>query len=759
MTKKTSLFRAVLALSFLLFGLKSSAQISYSQNFDGTAIDWYNPGGDFSLDSDAGCNGSSIVTNLYWLYDYEMEAYSDPIGFSNGQAATLSYSFKLVEYSSGEAFTGTDWGSITLQYGTSTQGPWTDIETISPANHTVSGTCATRTVSFTPPSGTNIHLRILAQVNGDSDTDALAYFDDVLVTQTASPDCTGVPAGVAITSSATSACSTQQINLALNPQVVSGLTYQWYSSLNGNDFSPIANATSATYTATQTQTTWYRLNVTCAGGQDTVTTNAVQVISTGFPCYCDVDFDGGTEPITLVNFAGVNNATSAVTSSPGMENFLSLAPAQVTAGQTYTITLKGNTNGNYTNYFTVYIDFNKDGDFADEGEMYSIAGTLVNSTGTDDQQVTADLQIPATAQTGITVMRVFKLYNIAAVDPCDASEGYGYGQIEDYAINIAAPCNVAAPQAQATQAFCGEATVSMLTATSNDGTVVWYSSVEGGEPLAGSANLVSGTYYAAVITNVCESPRTEINVVVETVPAPEATADQVFCNGATIADFVINGNGTIAWYTTPQGGEPLSATTPLVNDVVYYVGQSFGECQSPRIAVSALVTTVPAPTGAATQDFVVSETGLPIGQVVVQGTANGMIMWYATLQDALAQTNPLLETYTIMDSGTYYAVQTANGCASEPFAVRVNITLGTDNVAKANFKCYPNPATDVLNVSSSKPVVAVTVFNMLGQKVADFSNGNAAIAQCNIASLTAGTYIVKATDVNGASATFKVIKK
>lgn len=758
MTKKFTLFRAVLALSFMLLGLKSSAQINYSQNFDGETIDWYNPGY-FDTDNTFSCNGVSIYTNLYYLDDFEKDAYSMPIGISNGQEATLTYNFKLLDFETLEAFTGANWGTITVQYGTSLDGPWTAIDVISDADHTPSDICGLRTVSFTPPSGTNIHLRIVAEVNGNTETDALAFFDDVLVTQAASPGCTGVPAGVAITSSTTAACATQQINLALNPQAVSGLTYQWFSSLNGTDFSPIANATSATYTATQTQTTWYRLNVTCAAGQQTVTTNAVQVTSTGFPCYCDAVFDGGTEPITLVNFAGIDNASSAATSSPGMESFVSLAPAQVVAGQSYTITLKGNTNGNYTNYFTVYIDFNRDGDFVDQGEMFSVAGTLVNSTGTDSQQVTADIQIPATAQTGITVMRVFKLYNIAAIDPCDASEGLGYGQIEDYAINIAAPCSVPAPQAPGLQSFCGVATVSMLTASSNSGSVVWYSASEGGEPLAGSANLVSGIYYAAVITNVCESPRTQVDVTVDVVPAPEATADQVFCNGATIADFVINGNGTIAWYTTAQGGEPLSATTPLVNDVVYYVGQSFGECQSPRIAVSALVTTVPAPTGAATQDFVIGAEGLPIGQVVVQGTANGMIMWYATLQDALAQTNPLLETYTIMDSGTYYAVQTANGCASEPFAVRVNITLGTDNVAKANFKCYPNPATDVLNVSSSKPVVAVTVFNMLGQKVADFSNGNAAVSQYNIASLTAGTYLVKATDVSGASASFKVIKK
>ena len=79
------------------------------------------------------------------------------------------------------------------------------------------------------------------------------------------------------------------------------------------------------------------------------------------------------EPITLVNFAGINNSTSAL---PGTNNGTTIIAHEdyttitgnVTAGSSYTIILKGNTVGNYTNRFMVFADWNQDGDFADAGE-------------------------------------------------------------------------------------------------------------------------------------------------------------------------------------------------------------------------------------------------------------------------------------------------------------------------------------------------------------------------------------------------------
>ena len=146
------------------------------------------------------------------------------------------------------------------------------------------------------------------------------------------------------------------------------------------------------------------------------------------------------EPITLVNFAGINNLTSEVLGSNdgttiiAHEDYTTIT-GNVTAGSSYTITLKGNTGGAYTNRFMVFADWNQDGDFDDASEAYTITQTINTSTGVDAIQATQSLLVPPTALTGTTRMRVKKIFGTTAyVDPCI---GTAYGQVEDYSLIVA----------------------------------------------------------------------------------------------------------------------------------------------------------------------------------------------------------------------------------------------------------------------------------------------------------------------------------
>ena len=54
-----------------------------------------------------------------------------------------------------------------------------------------------------------------------------------------------------------------------------------------------------------------------------------------------------------------------------------------------------------------------------------------------------------------------------------------------------------------------------------------------------------------------------------------------------------------------------------------------------------------------------------------------------------------------------------------------NLALGvSDNAVKSNLKVYPNPATDIVNVSSNKKIENITVIDMTGKKVQSFKAGN-----------------------------------
>lgn len=160
-----------------------------------------------------------------------------------------------------------------------------------------------------------------------------------------------------------------------------------------------------------------------------------------FPApYCGpLTFPTNTEPITLVNFAGINNSSAAAVGGPGHQDFTAVA-ATVTAGQTYPITIKGNTDGPFTNPISIFIDWNQNNSFADLGETFHL-GAITNSTGLDTIALTANILVPAYAAGGTTRMRVVKIWD--ANDPnylptaCNTNLP-DYGEAEDYVVTITA---------------------------------------------------------------------------------------------------------------------------------------------------------------------------------------------------------------------------------------------------------------------------------------------------------------------------------
>lgn len=151
--------------------------------------------------------------------------------------------------------------------------------------------------------------------------------------------------------------------------------------------------------------------------------------------YCAFNFTN-VDPITKVVFGGISNTSSALTTSPAYEDFTSVSTSLV-RGQNNTITVEGNTQGNYTDYFVVFIDWNQNGTLNDAGETFNI-GTITNSTGTDGKQASVIIPIPTNAALGSTRMRVIQGWNRYNTDPCTALTNYG--QIEDYTLNIIPPC-------------------------------------------------------------------------------------------------------------------------------------------------------------------------------------------------------------------------------------------------------------------------------------------------------------------------------
>jgi len=162
-------------------------------------------------------------------------------------------------------------------------------------------------------------------------------------------------------------------------------------------------------------------------------------------------------------------------------------------------------------------------------------------------------------------------------------------------------------------------------------------------------------------------------------------------------------------------------------------------------------TPIPTPTGAASQSLTLGQT---LASVIVTGNN---IVWYGSLLDAQNHSNALNISTILINGTTYYATQTINGCTSTtPLAVLVNVTLTNADFDIIDLEYYPNPVVNNLNLSYSKDIDSVTIYNLLGQKI-KFIQPNTTFVQIDMSTLPEGTYILQ-IESNGKQKVIKVSK-
>jgi chitodextrinase len=191
-----------------------------------------------------------------------------------------------------------------------------------------------------------------------------------------------------------------------------------------------ANVTTTSYAVTGlTAATAYTFTVKAkdAAGNVSVASNVASVttLANVVSTYCTSQGNSAAdEKIGKVVFGTISNTSTGGT---GYENFTALATNAV-RGTVYTITITPVwTATKYSEGYSVWIDYNGDGDFADAGEQ---VWTKAASTTTP---VTGTFTIPTTATLGSTRMRVSMKYNAVPSTSCEA---FSFGQVEDYTVNI-----------------------------------------------------------------------------------------------------------------------------------------------------------------------------------------------------------------------------------------------------------------------------------------------------------------------------------
>ncbi len=253
--------------------------------------------------------------------------------------------------------------------------------------------------------------------------------------------CSGTPAPGNTVSTPNPVCSGVSFTLSLqNSTPGSGVTYQWQSSPNGTVWTNVGTSSSS-FTTSQTTATYYRCQVTCSG--NTGTSNPLQVTMNPFTsCFCTSTATyTGDEDILNVTVGAINNSSTCSSIAPGpgsVQNmysnyYFSVPPASLrkSVSQSFSVQI-GTCGSNYSNAVKIFIDYNQNGNFADAGEEVYVSA--VSTSGPHFE--TGSFIPPATATVGSTMMRVVNVETSTpgSITPCGT---YGWGETEDYMVNIA----------------------------------------------------------------------------------------------------------------------------------------------------------------------------------------------------------------------------------------------------------------------------------------------------------------------------------
>lgn len=334
---------------------------------------------------------------------------------------------------------------------------WVQVCTTSIAGNVNS---ASLTIPFAPFTGsTGMRIRSRATGNNNGATDACTNFgsgeaEDYTITIAAGSPCTAPPTAGATFSPVASACLSSLVSLSLTGNSIgSGQTYQWQSSPDNITWSDIIGATNSFFVDSVTSAMYFQCIVTCSGQSATSTPFFVGV-NPANQCYCasfsnsSLDDDIGNVTLASLNNGIGSPALANPTSVNTYTDFTSLPPTDLLQGLIYPISITQINSGTFYSCFaTVHIDFNQDGVF-DTTEVSAI-GQTNNAIGAN--VLNGNISIPLTALSGNTRMRIVLRENGSATQ--SACGSYGYGETEDYMVNIltATPC-IAPPTAGITLA-------------------------------------------------------------------------------------------------------------------------------------------------------------------------------------------------------------------------------------------------------------------------------------------------------------------
>ncbi|MGZ3861598.1 MAG: GEVED domain-containing protein [Bacteroidia bacterium] len=244
--------------------------------------------------------------------------------------------------------------------------------------------------------------------------------------------CSGTPTAGTTVSSVDTTCGAVSLSLT-GSSAVSGLTYQWQDSTAGGAWVSIPYANYSTYNTSITADTWFRCKVSCSSQFDISSVKEV-ALRNYMQCYCTTGLGGacgGADSLFIDSVAITGTQLANGSTSCSGNNYIKYPAqngtcAQLANGQSYNLhTVFG---GNVV--AAAWVDYNQNGQF-EKTEYLKICNTSV-----PDSDYVRTLNVPSSAKTGLTLMRIRTRAAGNANDSTDACTNFASGETEDYFIGI-----------------------------------------------------------------------------------------------------------------------------------------------------------------------------------------------------------------------------------------------------------------------------------------------------------------------------------
>ncbi len=545
----------------------------------------------------------------------------------------------------------------------------------------------------------------------------------------------------------------------LNWDAVSGTTYDVRYRVSGTSSWTTESTSSSSLTLTGlSSTTQYEAQVRskCSDGTNSAYSSSISFTTTEVQLvYCDSNGNNvSDEYIGRVQLGSIDNSSGAASS--GYADFTSQS-TDLGKGDASTITITPEWTGTvYNEGYSVWIDYNQDGDFDDAGEQ------VWTQSATSNTPVGGSFTVPTSALSGNTTMRVSMKYN-GIPSPC---ESFSYGEVEDYTVNITTGTpEVCTVPSSLSSSSIGETTATLSWSSesaANDYTVrIRQAGTSSWSTLSASSNstsvsgLTADTQYEWQVRSNCSSSSSNYSsssLFTTDAPAPlEYCASQGNNSSYEWIRRIVLGsidntsgdNGGYADFTNLSTNLQRGTSTSM-NVQAGFSGSSYTEYWSIWIDLN--------------QDGIFSS-----GERLVNGSSSSSNLLSATLNiPSTALTGPTRMRVTMKynsqatpcEAFAYGEVEdyTVNITNSPSSMVAMNNDLGSETLGNeiniATYSLYPNPAQDKLNVNiknidASKGIQIYSSNGVLVRSITTDKEVNT----IDVSTLEKGMYILKANTV------------